>query len=55
MAEMLNRMYDHLNPKTAEAMFNQMVDHNPVFNEQEKQKLKEAYQKAKTKEDKKKV
>jgi len=55
MAEMLNRMYNHIMPKTADAMFKQMVDHNPVFNDQEKQKLKETWDQAKTKEDKKKV
>jgi hypothetical protein len=55
VAEMLNRMFDHLNPKTAEAMFNQMVDNNPVFSEEEKQKLKDLYNQAKTKEEKKKV
>lgn len=55
MAKMLNRMFDHLNPKTAEAMFNQMVDKNPVFSAEEKSKLKETYQKAPTKEAKKKV
>ncbi|CAG8511211.1 7133_t:CDS:10 [Ambispora gerdemannii] len=38
VAEMLNRMFEHLQEKTREAMFNQMVDNNPekdkIFEEQ---------------------
>jgi hypothetical protein len=52
---MLNRMFEHLQPQTREAMFNQMVDNNPVFSESEKTQLKELYQKAQTDADKKKV
>jgi hypothetical protein len=48
-------MFEHCQPKTREAMFNQMVDHNPVFSESEKEALKTTYKEAKTKEDKKKV
>jgi len=55
LAEMLDKMFDTIHPKTAENMYNQMVDHNPVFTEEEKQKLKEEYKNAKTKEEKKKL
>jgi len=55
MAEMLDKMFDTIHEKTAENMYNQMVDHNPVFSEEEKQKLKEEYKNAKTKEEKKKL
>src|SRR4051812_1201594 len=40
VAEMLQKMYKHLRPETRQAMFNQMVDNNPVFNEEEKKDLK---------------
>lgn len=53
LAELLDKMFDHLHEKTAEAMFQQMVNRNPVFNDEQKQKLKEGYKNAKTKEDKK--
>jgi hypothetical protein len=55
MAEMLDKMFDTIQPKTAENMYNMMVDHNPVFTEKEKAELKQAYQQAKTKEEKKKL
>jgi hypothetical protein len=55
MAEMLNKMFDDIQEKTAENMFNAMVDTNPVFTEAEKEKIKKEYQDAKTKADKKKV
>jgi len=55
MAQMLDKMFDTIHEKSAEAMFNQMVDNDPVFSEAEKQKLKEEYQNAKTKEQKKKL
>ena len=47
MAEKLDKLFDTVQPETAEDMFNQMVDHNPVFSEKEKQRLKEEYKKAK--------
>lgn len=55
MAEMLDKMFDTIHEKSAEAMYNQMVDHNPVFTEQEKEELKKVYKEAKTKEQKKKL
>src|SRR5688572_1028749 len=39
MAEMMDKMFDTIHPKTAENMYNQLVDHNPVFTEAEKTKL----------------
>jgi hypothetical protein len=41
MAQMLNRMFNHLHEKTRDAMFKQMVDHHPVFSPEQKQSLKE--------------
>jgi hypothetical protein len=55
MAEALDKMFDTVQPETAEDMYNQMVDANPIFTEEEKQKLKEEYKNAKTKEEKKKL
>jgi len=46
MAAALDKMFDTIQPETAENMFNQMVDHNPVFSEKEKQRLKEEFKKA---------
>ena len=40
VAQMLNRLFGGLQPATREAMFNQMLDNNPVFSEQEKETLK---------------
>jgi hypothetical protein len=48
-------MFDHLQPETREKMFKQMVNHNPVFSNQEKEQLIKAYQSAKTKAGKKKL
>jgi len=55
MADVLDKMFDTIQPETAENMFNQMVDHNPVFTETEKEELKTAYKNAKTKKQKKKL
>jgi hypothetical protein len=41
VAQMLNRMFEYLMPATRDNIFKQMVDHNPVFNEQERQELKD--------------
>jgi hypothetical protein len=55
LAELLDKMFDHLQPETREKMFKQMVNHNPVFSNQEKEQLIKAYQSAKTKAGKKKL
>ncbi|CAG8442372.1 3954_t:CDS:2 [Ambispora leptoticha] len=57
VAELLNKLFDHCQPVTQEALFNQMVENNPVFSREEKDNLKtqrEAFQK-KTKEEKDKI
>ncbi|KLL04698.1 MAG: hypothetical protein MRERV_14c045 [Mycoplasmataceae bacterium RV_VA103A] len=52
VADLLDKIFNAIHEKTAENMFNQMVDNNPVFSEAEKTQLKKAYQEAKTKSDK---
>ncbi|WNE40443.1 MAG: hypothetical protein GBAus27B_000510 [Mycoplasmataceae bacterium] len=55
MAELIDKMFDTIHEKTAEAMFKQIVNHNPVFTEEEKQTLITAYQAAPAKAEKKKL
>ena len=55
MKEAIDKMFDTINPKTAEAMFNMMVHNNPVFSPEEKDQLKNAYKNAKTPEERKKL
>ena len=54
LASMLDKMFDTIHEKTAETMFNLMVDNNPVFSDTEKADLKKNFSEAKTKTDKKK-
>jgi hypothetical protein len=42
VAQMLNRLFDNLQPATREAIFKQMVNNNPVFTDQEKETFKTA-------------
>jgi hypothetical protein len=55
VAQMLDKLFEHLPASSREAIFNQMVTNNPVFTAEEKKNLKDLWEQAKTPADKKKV